>query len=151
MKLHALCAPWAVVVVVAFAGSARADLVVPERDACRGKAVGDACGTGSTCQLMGFECQAGSCRRFSTEAECTGAGGCRWEAELACAATPSPPPPPETPAAAPVPAPAPTTAASETPAKPAGESCSSATGAEVFVGALAMVIVGWRRRRSLAA
>lgn len=112
----------AITVVAISAGAAHADIVVPERDACRGKSLGDQCGSGKTCHFEGFECQAGSCRRFSTAQECA-KGGCSWEMQLSCkpgaakivpsepslpiAPTPSPaptdPPPaaPETPPATP--------------------------------------------------
>ena len=78
------------VALVGLAESARADLVVPERDACRGAKVGDRCGEGKVCVSTGFECQAGSCRRFGSAEECQ-RGGCSWEEQVACqATTPSP-------------------------------------------------------------
>jgi uncharacterized protein (TIGR03382 family) len=79
--------------------AARADLVVPERAACDGKAVGDACDGGS-CVSAGFECQAGACRQYGAEAECRNAG-CRWEEQIVCSGDAPPPPAPNAPPSAP--------------------------------------------------
>ncbi len=112
-------------VVALSAGAAHADIVVPERDACRGKSQGDRCGSGKTCHFEGFECQAGSCRRFSTAEECA-KGGCSWEMQLSCKPgaakiVPSEPTLPIAPTPAPVPtdpSPAPEAAPETPPAMP---------------------------------
>ncbi len=110
-------------VVAISAGAAHADIVVPERDACRGKSLGDQCGSGKTCHSEGFECQAGSCRRFSTFDEYR-KGGCSWEMQLSCKPGNAPPddskpqsivPIMPSPAPAPVPAPETPPATPETP------------------------------------
>lgn len=114
-------------------GVARADLVVPERDACDGKKVGDAC-DGGACVSAGFECQAGSCRRHGDEAACR-ADGCSWEEQLVCR-----------PAAL---APAPAPASTPTPATVPGGCAAASTGDVGALLAAATLALGWRRRRSV--
>jgi hypothetical protein len=124
------------VAAVLCADTARADIVVPERDACSGKKVGDAC-DGGTCVSAGFECQAGSCRRHGDEAACR-ADGCSWEEQIVCA------PAPTATSTTPDPATTTTTPAPVTPPGGCGAGCS-ASGLEL--GGVAALLALLRRRR----
>jgi len=119
-----------------------ADLVVPEVEDCRDKKVGDPC-PGGTCVSDGFSCQAGSCRRFSSEAECR-ADGCQWVEGITCRAATPPTPPPVVPA--------PTAAPSTTPTPtPVPGGCSAGGGALPVLPLVALLAVlgrvGPRARR----
>jgi hypothetical protein len=116
---------------------ARADIIVPEQQACRDKKVGDAC-DGGTCQSDGFSCQAGSCRRHDDETACR-ADGCSWVEGLSCKAAATMPP-------APTPAPT-TTTTGQTPEPVAPSSCAMA-GGEAGFGAVLLSLLLARRRRS---
>jgi len=118
---------------------ARADIIVPEQQACRHKKVGDAC-DGGTCQSDGFSCQAGSCRRHDDEAACR-ADGCSWVEGLSCKAAAAP-----TPTPTPTP-PAPTTTTAQIPEPVAPSSCAMADGSTIGAALLGLLLV--RRRRSV--
>jgi MYXO-CTERM domain-containing protein len=121
-----------------FASSmARADIIVPERQACRDQKVGDAC-DGGTCQSDGFSCQAGSCRQHGDEGACR-SNGCSWVEGLSCKTAPTPSP------ATPL---APTPAA--TPESPSSSSCAVVTGDTHLLAALMLLGLGLRRRRQAA-
>lgn len=136
-----------VLLTLAFAfvsSTARADIIVPEQQACRDKKVGDAC-DGGTCQSDGFSCQAGACRRHDDEAACR-ADGCSWVEGLSCKAAATPP--------APAPAPTPTTqtttettTTTQVPEPVAPSSCAMAGGDAGF-GAAVLGLLLARRRRS---
>jgi hypothetical protein len=83
------------------AGSASADIVIPEQAACEDKRAGDPCGDGGVCASDGFSCQAGACRRHADESACRSDEGCSWQESLRCqsptAPAPTPTPPTTTP------------------------------------------------------
>jgi hypothetical protein len=81
------------------AGSASADVVIPEQAACEDKRAGDPCGDGGVCASDGFSCQAGACRRHADERACRSDEGCRWQESLRCQSptAPAPTPTPTTP------------------------------------------------------
>ena len=117
---------------LSFASSmARADIIVPEQQACRDKKVGDAC-DGGTCQSDGFSCQAGSCRQHGDEGTCR-TNGCNWVEGMSCKTAPTPAP---TPVAAPE-APKPTTSSS----------CTSMAGDVPLLAAVVLLGLGLGRRR----
>jgi hypothetical protein len=120
---------------------ARADIIVPEQQACRDKKVGDAC-DGGTCQSDGFSCQAGACRRHDDEAACR-ADGCSWVEGLSCKAAATPPaptpPPPTTTTTT-------TTTTAQIPEPVAPSSCAMAGGETGFGAALLGLLLARRRR-----
>jgi hypothetical protein len=125
-----------------FASSmARADIIVPEQQACRDKKVGDAC-DGGTCQSDGFSCQAGSCRQHGDEGACR-SNGCNWVEGLSCQTAP-------TPAPTPTPTPAPTPAAAPEAPKPSTPSCTSMAGDVPLLAAVVLLGLSVRRRRQAA-
>ena len=127
------------VLAMPFASSmARADIIVPEQQACRDKKVGDAC-DGGTCQSDGFSCQAGSCRQHGDEGACR-SNGCNWVEGLSCKTAPTP-----TPATRPAPTPA---ATPESPSSSSSSSsCAVVTGDTHLLAALMLLGLGLRRRR----
>ena len=120
-------------------GLARADLIIPAQQACREKKVGDTCDVGSTCQSLGFSCQAGICRQHDAEDACR-AAGCRWEEGLTCQAAATTPT-----SATPTSTSAPTTSTAP-PMTPS--SCAQSNLAGAFPGLLAALLLA-RRSRSV--
>jgi hypothetical protein len=117
------------------AGSASADIVIPEQDACTDKRTGDPCGDGGVCASDGFSCQAGACRRHADESACRSEEGCRWQESLRCQSpTPTPTPTPAT-----ATTPTPTTATT-----PERSGCAAMDGTS---GLALLAALGVRRRR----
>jgi MYXO-CTERM domain-containing protein len=130
-------------VAFAFVSSmARADIIVPEQQACRDKKVGDAC-DGGICQSDGFSCQAGSCRRHDDETACR-ADGCSWVEGLSCKAAATPPAP--TPTTETTTTKTTTTTTTQVPEPVAPSSCAMAGGEAGFGAALLGLLLARRRR-----
>jgi len=120
------------VIMALCATPALADVVIPERDACRGKAIGDAC-DGGTCASAGFSCEAGSCRRHGDQEACR-KDGCDWRELVECLPSSAKTAPPLAPT---------------TPQQAGAASCAAAgtsVGAWAFVGVRALA----RRRQTVS-